>query len=75
MAATFEALQAEVLQLPADQRARLLERLMASLEQDSEAESAWDAEAARRNAELDGGRVKPVAFEDAMTRLEARFPG
>jgi putative addiction module component (TIGR02574 family) len=75
MAATFEALQAEVLQLPPGQRARLLERLKASLDQDSEVESAWDAEAARRDAELEGGRVKPVAFDDAIARLEARFPG
>jgi hypothetical protein len=48
---------------------------LASLDQDSEVESAWDAEAARRDAELEGGRVKPVAFDDAIARLEARFPG
>jgi putative addiction module component (TIGR02574 family) len=75
MAATFEALQAEVLRLPPGQRARLLERLMASLDQDVEMEAAWDAEAARREAELDAGTVKPVPFEEAMARLEARFPG
>lgn len=75
MAATFDTLEAEVLQLPPWQRARLLERLMASLDQDAEAESAWDAEAARREAELDGGQLKAVPLEEAMARLEARFPG
>ena len=75
MAATFEALQAEVLRLPQGQRARLLERLMASLDQDAEVETAWDAEAARREAALDAGQVKAVPFDEAMARLEARFPG
>lgn len=75
MAATFEALQAEVLRLPQGQRARLLERLTASLDQDVELEASWDAEAARREAELDAGEVKAVPFEKAMARLEARFPG
>lgn len=53
----------------------MLERLMASLDQDAEAEAAWDAEAGRRDAELDGGRVEGVPMEEAMARLEARFPG
>lgn len=75
MAATFEALQAEVLQLPQGQRARLLERLMASLDQDADMEAAWDAEAARREEEIDSGQVKALPFGEVMARLEARFPG
>ncbi len=75
MAATFEALQAEVLRLPQGQRARLLERLMASLDQDADMEAAWDAEAARRDEEIDSGQVKPLPFDEVMARLEARFPG
>lgn len=75
MAATFEALLAEVLQLPQGQRARLLERLMASLDQDADMEAAWDAEAARRDEEIDSGQVKPLPFDEVMARLEARFPG
>ena len=75
MATTFEALQAEVLQLPQGQRARLLERLMASLDQDADMEAAWDAEAARRDEEIDSGQVKALPFDEVMARLDARFPG
>lgn len=67
MATTFEALQAEVLQLPQGQRARLLERLMASLDQDA------DMEAARRDEAIESGQVKPLPFDEVMARLEARF--
>ena len=42
MSTTLEALQAEVLRLSPADRARLLDRLIASLDVDSEAEAAWD---------------------------------
>jgi putative addiction module component (TIGR02574 family) len=75
MPTTLEALQAEVLRLSPKDRARLLDRLIASLDVDSEAEAGWDALAEQREQEIDSGAVQPVPLELVMARLEARFPG
>jgi len=64
-----------VLQLSPKDRSRLLERLIASLDADAEVEQAWDTVAVERDAQLDSGVVEPVPFEEAIARLEARFPG
>jgi hypothetical protein len=53
----------------------LLERLIASLDVDVAAEEDWERLAEARDAELDSGAVVPVALEDAMIRLRAKFPG
>jgi putative addiction module component (TIGR02574 family) len=75
MSTTLEALQAEVLRLSPKDRARLLDRLIASLDADTEVEAAWDAVAAARETEMTAGTVQPVPLDAALSRLEARFPG
>ena len=75
MSTTLEVLQAEVLRLSSTDRARLLDRLIASLDIDSEAEAAWDDLADKREQELETGAVRSVALDVAIARLEARFPG
>jgi hypothetical protein len=45
---TIEQLESALLKLPPSQRARLAERLIASLDEESELESAWYDEAERR---------------------------
>ena len=75
MSTSLEAIQAEVARLSPADRSRLLERLIASLDADQEIEAAWDAVADQREAELADGKVKPVPFEEAIARLEARFAG
>jgi len=75
MAATLESLQAQILSLSKADRARLLERLIASLDVDMAAEEAWERLAEARDVELDSGAVAHVVLEDAMARLRARFPG
>ena len=75
MSTSLEALQAEASRLSPSDRSRLLEHLIASLEVDDEVEAAWEAVADEREADLESGKVRPVAFEDAIARLEARFPG
>lgn len=75
MSTSLEALQAEVSRLSPADRSRLLEHLIASLEVDDQVEAAWEAVADEREADLESGSVPPVAFEDAIARLEARFPG
>jgi putative addiction module component (TIGR02574 family) len=73
MSASLEALQAEVLRLSPSDRARLLERLILSLDADAEVEAAWDAVAAAREAEIDSGVVVGVPLDDAIARLEVSF--
>ena len=75
MAATLDFLQAQVLSLSKADRSRLLERLIASLDVDVAAEEEWEQLAEARDVELDSGAVAPVALEDAMARLRAKFPG
>lgn len=72
---TLEALQAEVLRLSPADRARLLDRLIASLDADAGAEAAWDELAEKREQELRSGAVQTIPIEIAAARLEARFPG
>jgi hypothetical protein len=75
MSNTLEALQAEVLRLSPADRARLLDRLIESLDVDSDAEAAWDDLADKREQELETGVVRSVPLDVAIARLEARFPG
>lgn len=75
MAITFETLQAEVLRLSPAERAKLLDRLIASLDVDAGAEAAWDKLADKREQELAVGVASAVPLEVVIARLEARFPG
>lgn len=75
MSTTLEALQAEVLRLSSADRARLLDRLIASLDIDSGAEAAWDELADKREQEIEAGAAASVSLDVAVARLEARFPG
>lgn len=72
---TLEALQAQVLSLSKGDRARLLERLVASLDVDTQAEEEWEQVAEARELELTSGHAVAVSLEEAMARLRARFPG
>lgn len=75
MSIALETLQAEVLRLPPADRARLLDRLIASLDADAGTEAAWDAVADQREQELAAGTAVAVPLEVVVARLEARFPG
>lgn len=69
---------AEVLALPADDRAYLARRLIASLDQtvDADAETQWEDIIDRRSREIESGEVtcRPVerAIEDVRATLNAR---
>jgi putative addiction module component (TIGR02574 family) len=73
MSSTVEALEAEALQLSAAERARLVERLIASLDLDPEVEEAWAAEVERRNAEIESGAVALISGPEALAKLKAEF--
>jgi putative addiction module component (TIGR02574 family) len=72
---SLETLQAEVMLLSFSDRAKLLDSLIASLDEDAEVEAAWDALADAREQALRDGTVDTMPLEDVMARLEARFPG
>lgn len=65
MDTTYETLQAEVLKLPTVQRAKLLDRVVASLDADAARDAAWDAVAAQREA--DSASFDPL--DDVLARL------
>jgi putative addiction module component (TIGR02574 family) len=73
MSSTVEAIEAEALQLSAAERARLVERLIASLDTDPEVEEAWAAEVERRNAEIESGAVSLISGPQALAKLKAEF--
>lgn len=75
MSPTLEILQAQVMSLSKEDRSRLLERLVASLDVDVEAEEEWEQLAAQREAEMESGAVVGIPLEEAMVQLRARFPG
>jgi hypothetical protein len=75
MTITLELLEADAMKLPTADRTRLLERLVESLDADPDIEAAWDAVADEREARTPRDSPDAVPFEEAFTRLEARFPG
>jgi putative addiction module component (TIGR02574 family) len=66
-------LEAEVLGLPPEDRARLLERLIASFEPKSKAQKAWLDLALRRQEEVRAGKVAMVPGDEALARVRARL--
>ena len=73
MSPTVEVLEAEALQLSAPERARLIERLITSLDTDPEVEEAWAVEVERRHAEIESGAVSLIPGPEALAKLKAEF--
>jgi putative addiction module component (TIGR02574 family) len=73
MSSPLEALEAELLQLPAAERARLVERLIASLDADPEVEQAWAAEVERRQAEIESGAVPLLPGPETLAEIKAKL--
>jgi putative addiction module component (TIGR02574 family) len=73
METPVEVIEAAALQLPASERARLVERLIASLDAEQDVEAVWMAEIERRHAEIESGSVSLVPMDEAMCRLKAEF--
>lgn len=71
MTDTVAELALRARELAPEDRARLAEELLASLEgeADPEIESAWDAEIAKRLAEVDSGAVRLVPADEVFARV------
>ena len=69
----FAQLESEVLSLPVQERAALVQRLLLSLEEISEPEfdRLWGEESARRAAELDTGKVQAIPGEEVAKKARA----
>jgi hypothetical protein len=73
MTTTLEALEIEVLRLAPEDRSRLLDRLIESLDNEQALDEAWDKEAARRDAEIEDGTSVPVDGKEVVARLRAQI--
>ena len=73
MQINLEQVEAAALSLPPDGRARLAERLLASLEDDPEVTAVWIAEALRRVAEIQSGLVSTIPAEEAFAKARAKL--
>lgn len=73
MSTPVHDLEAEVLELPPEDRARLLERLIASFEPRSNAQKAWMDLAFRRREDVRAGKVSMVPGDEALARVRARI--
>ena len=68
-----ETLSREALSLPIEERAKLAEQLLSSLDalSDKENEQLWFQEAARRADELDRGIAQRIPAEDVQREVRA----
>ena len=69
----IQAIEQEVLDLPIEDRARLAEKLLSSLDDlsEQEIEKLWLVEAQRRAVEIDNGTVQLVSAEEMERRIQA----
>ncbi len=72
---SIEEVEREALNLAPDARAKLAHDLVLSLSQmdEQEIEALWLAEAARRDQEMDEGRVRGTSGSEVFARIRARF--
>lgn len=70
---TVETLEAAALQLTPADRAKLVDRLIATLDADPEVEETWAAEVERRQTEMENGTVTPLSGPESLAELKAEF--
>lgn len=70
---TVETLEAAALQLSRAERARLVDRLIATLDADREVEQAWAAEVERRQSEIENGTASLLPGPESLAKLKAEF--
>jgi hypothetical protein len=73
MTIPLETLEVAVLRLSATDRARLLDRVVASLDADSARDTVWDTVAAQREASLASGMVTEAPLDEVLARLKAEL--
>ena len=72
MTTLVDELSQKALELPAGERVRLAERLLATVhEVDPEVEAAWDVEIQRRLTEIDRGTAKLIPAEEVFAKVRS----
>lgn len=68
---SIEELLKQAMELPDNDRLKLAEQLIGSIEhlESSEVEAAWDLEIDRRLDDIEKGRVKLVPHDEAMKQI------
>ena len=70
MSTLAEELSRQALALPPEERVRLAQELLATVQQeDAEVEAAWDEELKRRIAEIDAGTARLTPAEDVFAEI------
>ena len=69
---TVETLEAAALQLSLADRARLVDRLIATLDADPELEEAWAAEVERRLLEIEKGTVSLLPGPETVSKVKTQ---
>jgi len=73
MSTNFDALSAQAMSLPPDQRFVLAQRLWESVEGELDEDAELIAEFERRCAEVDSGKAESIPFDQAMREIRARL--
>ena len=71
MNATLDSVEAAALQLSADERRELIERLLETVLPAEPLHPGWEAEIARRVTEVDAGLVERIPFEQVLAKTRA----
>ena len=71
MSTRLEVLEDEALKLTLSERAVLAQRLLASLDSDTEVDEAWATEVERRIAAVEHGEINDIPMAEALTVLRA----
>lgn len=72
MTSPAEELEAAVLALPRGERARLAERLLASLDEETEIDAAWATEVEARLEAYRRGEIESVPAEDVLREVRRK---
>ena len=75
MSGSVEAIVAEAVRLPADQRLTLAHKILSSVEPEpsAETEQAWDREIRTRIANYDRGGVRAIPAAEVFEELDRRL--
>lgn len=68
-----ETLEAEALQLPATERALLVQVLIASLDAEAGVEEAWAEEVERRHAQIESGEAQMLPGAESLAKIRAKY--
>ncbi|MFA5915854.1 MAG: addiction module protein [Burkholderiales bacterium] len=70
MSSLIEELSRKALALPAEDRVRLAEEILATVQEaDTEVEAAWEEEIRLRIAEIDSGRAKLIPADEVFAEV------